>query len=156
MTEEERDDLPENIKEASIEERRIREKQFFENIKKTQQSHENETLYIVNTKWVKQWTSFLAGHGKCPSRISNKNLYNKYFVQGQDLEVSEDYYFMTERMWKFLYSIYGGGPIMKKKIQPEGKSSMRASTRTLSRKLDTHTNRSAVSQPKQSGKHLEV
>jgi len=24
---------------------------------------------------------------------------------------------MTEKMWKFLYAIYGGGPIMKKRIQ---------------------------------------
>ena len=26
----------------------------------------------------------------------------------------KDFYFMTEELWKFLYSIYGGGPIIKK------------------------------------------
>eukprot|EP00347_Sterkiella_histriomuscorum_P005494 403356401 len=138
VTEEERDELPEIIKVASFEERRIREKQFFENIKKTQQGHENENLYIVNIKWVKEWTSFLAGHGKCPSKISNKQLYKKYFIQGQQLDVSIDYYFMTERMWKFLYSIYGGGPIMKKRICPSLKQQNTQSISSCTQQYQSH------------------
>lgn len=47
--------------------------------------------------------------------MSNKQLYKKYYVSGQKLQISVDYYYMTESMWKFLFSIYGGGPIMKKK-----------------------------------------
>lgn len=49
-----------------------------------------------------------------PDKISNRNLYRKYFISGQKLAVSEDFYFMTHKMWRFLYSIYGGGPIIKK------------------------------------------
>ncbi|CDW89095.1 ubiquitin carboxyl-terminal hydrolase family protein [Stylonychia lemnae] len=97
VTEEEKDDIPCQIRDASsFDERRHLEKRFFENIKKDSSSGNNEMLYIVDTKWVKQWTNFLSG--------------------GENIEVSVDYYFMTEKMWKFLYAIYGGGPIMKKRF----------------------------------------
>jgi hypothetical protein len=47
--------LPSDIRNAtSLDERRILEKRFFENIKKESSSgSNNEILYIVDTKWVK-------------------------------------------------------------------------------------------------------
>lgn len=49
-----------------------------------------------------------------PEKISNNHVYIKYFVYGHEIKLTEDFYYMTEQLWKFLFAIYGGGPIMKK------------------------------------------
>ena len=62
----------------------------------------------------KSCVSEVCRNGRVPEKIYNGNLYKKYFVYGQQIHLSRDFYFMTEELWKFLFAIYGGGPIMKK------------------------------------------
>jgi hypothetical protein len=57
VTEEDRDEIPDQIKRASIDERRLREKEFFEDLKRSPGglvgTNTNTMLYIVDIKWVK-------------------------------------------------------------------------------------------------------
>jgi hypothetical protein len=39
---------------------------------------------------------FIQGKGKIPDKISNKALYTKYYVYGHQIELSVDFYYMTE------------------------------------------------------------
>lgn len=68
MTEEEKDEVPEIVKMTnSIDERRQIERQFFENMKKRNSEVNfdspecNDTLYIVDYQWLKQWINYLQG-----------------------------------------------------------------------------------------------
>ena len=40
-------------------------------------------------------------------------MHDKYFLDELNLKVSEDFYYMPEPLWYFLYSLYKGGPIVK-------------------------------------------
>jgi len=43
--------------------------------------------------------------------------YRKYYVEGKKIELQTDFIYMVEPLWKFLFAIYDGGPIMKKRPQ---------------------------------------
>ena len=69
---------------------------------------------------MRSWMNYLYGNTRAPERISNRFIYNKYFVYGEKIQLSQDFYFLTEELWKFVYSVYGGGPIMKKVFNGDG------------------------------------
>jgi hypothetical protein len=101
----------------NINERRVLEKSFFDHIRKSQQTHD-ENLFLADINWVKNWISFLQGQTDAvPGKISNEGLHRKYFQQRQAISVSEDFFFMTEKLWLFLYSLYGGHPHIKKNTE---------------------------------------
>jgi len=96
---------------------------FFEKASRNQQTSHSSVLYVVDITWVKHWKDYIHGHCKPPGKISNKKLYEKYYVNKQQIQLSKDFYFFTEELWKFLFAIYGGGPIMKKETQTQSNNS---------------------------------
>lgn len=71
-------------------------------------------FYLVQRDWVDRWMSFLKGQGADPGPIDNKHVYKQYFVYNEEIKLSEDYYLFTGKLWRFLFTIYGGGPVIKK------------------------------------------
>lgn len=101
----------------SLEERRVLERSFFDHIRKGQASNEDSDVFLVDIKWVRGWISYLQGKSDAiPESIKNEGLHEKYFKRGDKLTVSDDFYFMTEKLWVFLQSLYGGGPAMRKRV----------------------------------------
>jgi len=72
-----------------------------------------ESFYLVGKDWTDRWTKFTRGEGPDPGPIDNKGIYRKYFVRNEKIKLAEDFYLLTSKLWKFAYTIYGGGPVIK-------------------------------------------
>jgi hypothetical protein len=60
VTEEEKEELPEIIQKATIEERRKIENEFFDSVKSEHSKEISEDLYVVDINWVKQWITYIS------------------------------------------------------------------------------------------------
>jgi len=70
----------------SIMDRRKVEKMFFEGIKQKDIS-ENSEWYVVDINWSRRWYAFISDSSSVPGRINNNNLYKKYYVYSQKIQL---------------------------------------------------------------------
>jgi ubiquitin carboxyl-terminal hydrolase 20/33 len=82
-------------------------------------SNQSARLYAISSSWFKQWESFVQFNG-CPSihqvpgPINNMPISQVSKINPKEhfLNKSGNFYKLNEEMWKYLYNIYGGGPIL--------------------------------------------
>ncbi|CAI2362662.1 unnamed protein product [Moneuplotes crassus] len=92
---------------------------------------EGRAWYAVEAKWMYDWKMFVQNkRDSCvpsfkksdidrigildPGPISNNILFNSSGDLKEDLVIEKDYKMVNERVWKTLFDIYGGGPIIKR------------------------------------------
>lgn len=81
------------------------------------QPNESEQLYLISGEWIKMWAEFaLNPEGTIPGDIVNDSLYMK-IENKKALIIGQDVCFASERMWAMFYDWYGGGPILKWKLE---------------------------------------
>jgi ubiquitin carboxyl-terminal hydrolase 20/33 len=82
---------------------------------------EGEFWYLIDSSWLKLWQDFKSG-GPPPGAISNNRLFRASSggKSAEKLEVrtnlirGEHYRGINEKVWNYLYNIYGGGPVLKR------------------------------------------
>lgn len=81
---------------------------------------DGEYWYLIDSEWLKQWHEFKTG-GPAPGPISNNRLLRTPLGKSDKLEFranlhrGEHYRGINERVWNYLYNIYGGGPVFKRR-----------------------------------------
>ena len=82
--------------------------------------NEGEFWYLIDSSWLKLWQEFKTG-GPPPGPISNNRLFRSSSSKSEKLEIranlirGEHYRGINERVWNYLYNIYGGGPVLKRR-----------------------------------------
>lgn len=77
---------------------------------------DGECWHLIDSMWLQQWNDFKSG-GPVPGPISNQRLFknNGSKVPRDNLVRGEHYRGVNERVWNYLYGIYGGGPVIKRR-----------------------------------------
>lgn len=113
-------------------------------------------------QWFNQWEAFVTSKswGKAndppvPGPISNSGICNvKALMNGQIvLKVGADYASISEEMWTFLHSIYGGGPVVSHHSQRK-MSSSHIQPQKQAEQQHQHTQATQHSQPMQQEEQL--
>ncbi len=114
--------------EMTIDERRIAEKNLFNELKqkKDRSGNMNEgqvaAVYAINSVWIEKWKNFLRYRNQpLPGEINNQNM-KSFILQKRkenpdssnddfiELKHGEDYYEFSYQTWRFFIETYGGGP----------------------------------------------
>jgi len=71
-----------------------------------------ETYYVVSSSWLHSLTDFLKGHtDKIPSEINNNTIFDSTTNSvRKGFQNPRDYKCVVPPVWKYIHSIYGGGP----------------------------------------------
>ncbi|XP_076320954.1 ubiquitin carboxyl-terminal hydrolase 20-like isoform X2 [Tachypleus tridentatus] len=95
----------------NLDRRRTQEHDTFVTLNKEFQSLESPTVvYAISMSWFKQWESFVrAKESEPPGPIDNSPICVMRNNQ-PTLKAGSDYGSLSEEMWRFLLSTYGGGP----------------------------------------------
>ncbi|XP_013775645.2 ubiquitin carboxyl-terminal hydrolase 20-like isoform X2 [Limulus polyphemus] len=95
----------------NLDRRRTQEHDTFVTLNKEFQSLESPTVvYAISMSWFKQWESFVrAKESEPPGPIHNSPICVMRNNQ-PTLKAGSDYGSLSEEMWRFLLSTYGGGP----------------------------------------------
>lgn len=78
-------------------------------------SIKSSNIYVISMKWSREWTNFIFNAGKLPGEIDNSCLFDKDGNIKSGLESLKQYKSISKDVWDFLYSQYGGGPIIPRK-----------------------------------------
>ncbi len=78
---------------------------------------DGEYWYLIDSVWLRLWQEFKSG-GPPPGPISNNRLFRSS-PSGKlefraNLARGEHYRGINEKVWNYLYHIYGGGPVLKR------------------------------------------
>ena len=66
---------------------------------------------MVDKKWSEEYTNFLKHHHINEiSPINNERLLDSKNKLRPNIKEKEDYFIVTEKVWKFVRALYGGGP----------------------------------------------
>ena len=74
------------------------------------QNKENaDVLYLVDTKWLESWISYLRGMAEQPDYINNERIYKVIFeeMRCKSLKMSEDFILLHKSLFEYLYNLYG-------------------------------------------------
>ena len=121
ITEEEYDHLEQR---RQTERLRINEHEDYRNI-------ETNYWYAIDSKWIYDWKMFVQNkRNSCvssfkkseiegigildPGPITNSALVDEFGNLKEGLQIEKDYRMINERVWKILFDIYGGSPIIKR------------------------------------------
>ena len=121
LTEEEYDHLEQR---RQIERLKINEQEDYKN-------QEVNYWYAIDAKWIYDWKMFVQNKRNSsvssfkkseiegigildPGPITNSYLFDDYGEIRPGLQIEKDYRMINERVWKILFDIYGGGPIIKR------------------------------------------
>jgi len=91
--------------------------------------------YAIDSQWISDWNIFVQNERNVvalgckksnvrgvgyldPGPISNSNLLNADGTLKQELKIGLNYRMVNEQVWKILFDIYGGGPIIKR-VKPD-------------------------------------
>ena len=69
--------------------------------------------FVVSTKWVVKWVSYISGGGseERPHFIDNETLFESDLTELRPgLRIQKDYRIVNEAVWTLYYNWYGGGP----------------------------------------------
>lgn len=95
----------------SLDRRRRQEYDTFISLNNEFVSQENPPIvYAFSINWFKQWESFVKGkENDPPGPVDNSTI---CYLKGNQavLKMGSDYGSLSEKMWRFFISIYGGGP----------------------------------------------
>ncbi|KAK3845148.1 MAG: hypothetical protein J3R72DRAFT_50940 [Linnemannia gamsii] len=94
--------------EAELDERRRREEQDVARLDSTIIS-DGQLWYLIGADWLKEWHSFKAGD-KPPGPIRNSQFLKDNGQPRAGMKRGTDYRGINVVVWKYLQSIYGGGP----------------------------------------------
>ncbi|KAI9138665.1 hypothetical protein BKA69DRAFT_1040757 [Paraphysoderma sedebokerense] len=72
--------------------------------------------YLISWPWLLSWHAWKNGGNKIPGPIDNSNFLNADGSPKKKVRVKVDYRGVNEDVWNYFYSIYGGGPVCKRKI----------------------------------------
>lgn len=89
------------------------------------------TIYAISMAWFRQWQLFVGGVTDTePGPINNKSIVKESLdsVLGRGVKAGSDYAQINSTLWKFFYSIYGGGPEIVLRGCPEESSRVHSST----------------------------
>lgn len=82
---------------------------------------DGEFWFLIDSEWLKLWNTFKTG-GAPPGPISNNRLFKSASLKSERPELrsnlirGEHYRGINERVWNYLYNIYGGGPVLKRRV----------------------------------------
>lgn len=69
------------------------------------------SIYAISMVWLRQWQSFVDGQTDIvPGPINNKSIVKTDSEMGRGVKAGSEYAQINSAIWKFLYSIYEGGP----------------------------------------------
>ncbi|CAG8513667.1 1822_t:CDS:10 [Paraglomus brasilianum] len=92
-----------------IDERRKREQMDIASID-TNEIGPGEYWFLISSTWLASWHAFKAG-GPIPGPIDNTRFLNANGTPKPHMQRSVHYRGVNERVWRYFYRIYGGGPI---------------------------------------------
>ncbi|KAF8790906.1 Ubiquitin carboxyl-terminal hydrolase 20 like protein [Argiope bruennichi] len=94
----------------NISEKRKTEREEFTAMNAAFQRLENPSvIYAISMNWFKVWENFVCKGGELPGPIDNSTIC--YLKNNQPvLKHASDYCSVSEEMYRYLHSIYGGGP----------------------------------------------
>lgn len=76
---------------------------------------EGDFWYLIDSNWLHQWNAFKSGAQGPPGPISNHRLFKSNSnILRDNLSRGIHYRGVNERVWNYFYSIYGGGPVIKR------------------------------------------
>ncbi|GBM05235.1 Ubiquitin carboxyl-terminal hydrolase 20 [Araneus ventricosus] len=103
----------------SLNEKRKTELEEFTAMNAEFQRLENPSIvYALSINWFKVWENFVCKEGELPGPIDNSTIC--YVKNNQAiLKLGSDYCTVSEEMYQYLHSIYGGGPDIT--LQPNAK-----------------------------------
>lgn len=69
------------------------------------------TIFLIERKWSELYTTFLKSNNVTSMPpINNSSLLDDQGQLKTGLKEREDYFVVTEKIWKFVSKLYGGGP----------------------------------------------
>ena len=78
-----------------------------------------EECYLIHSKWLDSWLSYVQATSRLPGFISNRELVNISGVEPnivvsmkRDIKVKIDFRPIKKVVWQYLFGLYGGGPIL--------------------------------------------
>uniref|UniRef100_A0A3Q2QWW6 Ubiquitin carboxyl-terminal hydrolase 33 n=1 Tax=Fundulus heteroclitus TaxID=8078 RepID=A0A3Q2QWW6_FUNHE len=101
------------IETEKLEKRRKQELDMFVRLNKAFQEEESPVvIYCISMQWFREWEGFVKGKDNDPpGPIDNSKITinkNGHFILKQAADSGQ----ISEETWNFLYSIYGGGPLV--------------------------------------------
>lgn len=74
------------------------------------------TIYAISMAWLRQWQLFVGGDGSNdPGPINNTSIAG-HIADGNEpirsVRLGSDYCQINSSLWRFFYSVYGGGPVI--------------------------------------------
>lgn len=76
---------------------------------------EGEFWYLIDANWLHQWSAFKSGQRpNPPGPITNNRLFKSPTLPRDNLSRGIHYRGVNEKVWNFFWSVYGGGPVIKK------------------------------------------
>lgn len=94
---------------------------------------ESELNYYIDSDWLNSWLLFMRN----PENVKEPGpITNEYLRENLDIAVErDDYYVITDKLWKMYKAIYGGGPTIpvtdKEKEDPKLKKLKKNSSKTI-------------------------
>ncbi|XP_015764773.1 PREDICTED: ubiquitin carboxyl-terminal hydrolase 20-like [Acropora digitifera] len=94
-----------------LERKRETEMETFKRLNHDYPANENVDTYCISMRWFRQWEMFVKGQEQDPpGPIDNSNI---LFMKGNTrvLRSNSEHGQLSQETWRFLYDIYGGGPV---------------------------------------------
>eukprot|EP00347_Sterkiella_histriomuscorum_P018092 403346820 len=104
-----------NGSQREIEVVKMQQRRKFIELKKA--GNDTEQLYLIDANWVRRWINYVNySSANFPGSIINDQLYMQLDQLGGIL-LGQDAFFISRQLWECLFSWYGGGPVLKWKIE---------------------------------------
>lgn len=82
--------------------------------------HPNETMYVINMRWLCGWINFTVHGNRTPSEINNHKLVNRKSGKVKSAVMYNKHWRpVNKEVWDFLFSHYSGSPVISFKVGPD-------------------------------------
>ena len=76
---------------------------------------DGQVWYLICSDWLRRWHAFKAG-GEPPGPITNDRLVLPDGTPRENLRKALDYRGVNGDVWNYLFTIYGGGPVIQREV----------------------------------------